>query len=67
MYKLLNPKGRYLSVYFGEKDPQFGGSGKYRQTSLGTVLYFSSEEEFRELFKANFKIEEFRLLAAGKM
>ncbi len=58
----LNPKGRYLSVCFSEKDPQFGGSGKYRETSLGTVLYFSSEAELRDLFEPHFHIEELRTI-----
>jgi SAM-dependent methyltransferase len=39
VYRLLNPRGKYLSVCFSEDDPQFGGSGKYRKTRLGTVLY----------------------------
>ena len=43
VYRILNPKGKYLSVCFSEKDAGFGGSGKYRKTRLGTVLYFSSE------------------------
>jgi SAM-dependent methyltransferase len=51
---LLNPKGHYLSVCFSERSPQFGGSGKYRETPLGTVLYFSSEIELSELFEPFF-------------
>jgi len=54
--KLLNPGGKYLSVCFSEKDPQFGGAGKYRETPLGTVLYFSSLEELRDLFTPSFRI-----------
>jgi len=34
-----------------EKDPQFGGAGKIRKTPLGTTLYFSSEDEIRDLFR----------------
>jgi hypothetical protein len=34
----------------------FGGSGKYRETSIGTRLYFSSEEELRFLFEPRFTI-----------
>lgn len=56
--RLLNPSGRYLSVCFNEKDPGFGGTGKYRKTRLGTVLYFSSLEELKGLFEPYFKIEE---------
>lgn len=62
VYRLLNPGGKYLSVCFSEKDPQFGGSGKYRETRLGTVLYFSSEEELRDLFGPYFHIEELKTM-----
>ena len=58
VYRILNARGKYLSVCFSEKDPQFGGSGKYRETPLGTILYFSSEDELRNLFKAYFNIKE---------
>jgi len=58
--KLLNPRGNYLSVCFHEKDLQFGGSGKYRKTKLGTLIYFSSEQELRELFEPCFKILELK-------
>ena len=67
--RILNPKGKYLSVCFSEKDvgfagpaapasimPASGGPGKCRKTSLDTVLYFSSEDELRELFEPYFKI-----------
>jgi len=54
--RILNPKGKYLSICFSEKDVGFGGSGKYRKTPLGSVLYFSCEDESRELFEAHFQI-----------
>ena len=57
--RLLNPEGLYLSVCFSEESSQFG-VGKYRKTPLDTVLYFSSEDEMRELFKPLFKIEELK-------
>jgi len=60
VYKILNPEARYLSVSFSEKDPAFGGQGKYRQTPLGTVLYFSSKEELEALFKPFFQIIEIK-------
>jgi 2-polyprenyl-3-methyl-5-hydroxy-6-metoxy-1,4-benzoquinol methylase len=63
--RLLKPGGKYLSVCFNEKDPQFGGSGKYRTTAIGTVLYFSSAEELQELFSPYFNILELRAITVG--
>lgn len=60
--KILNPGGKYLSVCFSEKDRQFGGLGKYRETALGTTLYFSSEKELRDLFVPFFQIEELKTI-----
>lgn len=56
--RLLRPGGRYLSLCFHDNDPQFSGTGKYRTTQIGTVLYFSSEEELRDLFSPYFTILE---------
>ncbi len=58
VYKLLKSGGTYLSVCFSEESQAFGGSGKYRTTPLDTVLYFSSENEIKELFQPLFEIEE---------
>jgi SAM-dependent methyltransferase len=64
---ILNPGATYLSVCFSEEDPQFGGTGKIRKTTIGTVLYFSSEKEIRELFFPYFAIQELRTIeVAGK-
>lgn len=60
--KILKARGKYLSVCFSVKDPHFGGSGKYREMQLGTVLYFSSEDELRALLEPYFKIEELKTI-----
>ncbi|HWR59922.1 MAG TPA: class I SAM-dependent methyltransferase [Thermodesulfovibrionales bacterium] len=60
VYRLLKPGGKYLSVCFSEASLQFGGKGKYRTTPLGTVLYFSSEDEMRSLFSPFVEIEELK-------
>ncbi|MCS7252980.1 MAG: class I SAM-dependent methyltransferase [Armatimonadota bacterium] len=57
---LLCSGGKYLSACFSETDAHFGGAGKYRATPLGTVLYFSSEEELRELFSRCFCVLELK-------
>lgn len=62
VYNLLGSKGRYFSVCFSEKDPQFGGSGKVRKTPINTVLYFSSEEELEDLFTPYFIIDELKTI-----
>jgi SAM-dependent methyltransferase len=58
VHRLLRPGARYLSVCFSEDDPGFGGQGKYRRTSLGTELYFSSPDEIERLFSSRFQILE---------
>ena len=58
--RILNPKGKYLSLCFSEKDAGFGGSGKYRKTPLGSILYFSCEDELTELFEAYFYVIDLR-------
>ena len=60
--KILNPGGKFLSLGFSEGNSQFAGSGKYRKTQLGTVLYFSSEEELHALFAHHFHIEELKTI-----
>ena len=59
----LRPGGRYLSLCFSEQDRQFGGKGKIRKTTIGTVLYFSSEAELRDLFSPRFKILDLRTIS----
>jgi SAM-dependent methyltransferase len=60
VHRLLMSEGRYLSVCFSEANTQFGGVGKYRKTPLGTVLYFSNEEEIEALFSRLFYIVELK-------
>ncbi|MHC4913504.1 MAG: class I SAM-dependent methyltransferase [Planctomycetota bacterium] len=60
VYRILNPKGKYLSLCFSEKDTGFEGSGKYRKTDVGSVIYFSSEDELRKLFETHFQIIDLR-------
>ena len=62
VFTLLNPGATYLSVCFSEEDPQFGGTGKVRRTPIGTVLYFSSESEIRELFAPYFILSELKTI-----
>lgn len=62
VYHSLKPAGTYFSVCFSADDPGFGGEGKYRKTPLGTILYFSSEEELGDLYESLFEIIELRTL-----
>jgi SAM-dependent methyltransferase len=67
VHKILKPEATYFSVCFSEKDSQFGGSGKYRKTRIGTTLYFSSESELRELVSPYFTIRELKTIeVSGK-
>jgi SAM-dependent methyltransferase len=60
--RILNPKGKYLSLCFSEKDTYFEGTGKFRETKIGSVLYFSSEDELKKLFTPYFQIIDLRTL-----
>ena len=67
VHALLNPGGKYLSVCFSEKDKGFERNGKYSRTSIGSTLYFSSEDELKELFFPCFDIIElYTTKIAGK-
>jgi 2-polyprenyl-3-methyl-5-hydroxy-6-metoxy-1,4-benzoquinol methylase len=60
---LLNPNGKYLSACFNEQSPEFGGAGKkYRESPLGTKLYYSSKSELKELFEPHFRIIEAKII-----
>jgi SAM-dependent methyltransferase len=65
VHRILRPGAPYLSVCFSEDDPQFGGTGKYRGTRIGTTLYFSSEAEIRELVSPYFTIRELKTIEVG--
>lgn len=60
--RLLKPGGTYLSVCFSEKDAAFGGQGKFRETPIGTTLYFSSEQEIHKLFSPYFNVQELKTI-----
>jgi len=62
VHRILNPGALYFSVCFSEDDPQFGGTGKYRTTRVGTTLYFSSESEVQELVSQYFRIHELKTI-----
>jgi cyclopropane fatty-acyl-phospholipid synthase-like methyltransferase len=64
---LLEKGGRYLSVCFNIKSPQFGGPGKrVRKTPYNTNLYFSSEDELKALFEPHFNILESKIIKVYK-
>ena len=60
--KLLSRSGKYFSVCFNIRDPNFGGKGEYRTTGIGTTLYFSTLEEVRDLLQRFFDIWEFKTI-----
>jgi SAM-dependent methyltransferase len=62
VHRLTRPHAVYLSVCFSEDDPQFGGVGKIRKTPIGTILYFSSEDEIRDLVSPHFCILSLKTL-----
>ena len=62
VHQLLGTKGRYFSVCFSEQDRAFGGVGKFRETRLGTKLYFSTEDEMRALFEPLFRIDDIKTI-----
>ncbi|MBR9691169.1 class I SAM-dependent methyltransferase [Candidatus Woesearchaeota archaeon] len=61
---LLDDGGKYLSVCFNEQSPEFGKAGeKYRIAgTTGNKLYYSSQEELKELFKPYFQIIETKII-----
>ncbi len=67
VFDLLSDNAMYLSVCFSEENDCFGGKGKFRKTPLGTTLYFSSEDEIKQLCSSLFEILELKTIdIAGK-
>ncbi len=66
--RVLRAGGTYVSVCFSDAEPTgFPGSGKYRETPLGTTLYLSSENEIRAVFEERFEIESMdTIIVPGK-
>jgi SAM-dependent methyltransferase len=60
--RLTSPHATYLSVCFSVDDSQFGGQGKTRKTPVGTILYFSSEDEIRDLVSPYFDIRSLKTI-----
>ncbi|MCD4759984.1 class I SAM-dependent methyltransferase [archaeon] len=73
--RILNKKGKYLSICFNNQNPDFGAKGKDlriipegAKMPAGTKLYYSSFDEMKELFESYFRIIEAKLITmvAGK-
>ncbi len=62
VFMLLEPDGTYFSVTFSVEDKHFGGKGKVRTTPIGTTLYFSSENEIRQLLSPYFYVRRLRTI-----
>jgi len=61
--ELLNKGGKYLSICFNEQSLMFGSPGKkYRESPSGTTLYYTSQNELRELFEPHFHIFEAKII-----
>lgn len=67
--KILKENGKYLSICFNNKNPDFGAKGKNlrivpegAKMPAGTRLYYSSFEEIEQLFEPHFHIIEAKLI-----
>lgn len=56
VHRLLRSGAKHLSVCFAEQNSSFGGVGKYRETPMGTTLYFSSEAEIEQIYSPKFRV-----------
>ena len=65
---LLNENGKYFSICFNERDPKFGGGKGLRfvpeasRAIVGGKMYFSSQEELKDLFGDHFNIIDSKIL-----
>ena len=61
---ILNDGGKYLSTCFNEQSPESGGAGKKQRIGArsGNKLYYSSQDELKELFKPYFRIIETKII-----
>ena len=62
LHNILSDTGLYMSLCFNENDTYFKGTGKVRNTDLGTRIYLSSEDELKQLWQPYFEIIDFRLI-----
>ncbi len=58
VHRILRAGAKHLSVCFAEQNTSFGGAGKYRETPMGTTLYFSSEDEIEQIYSPKFRVLE---------
>ncbi len=56
VHSLLCEDGFYFACCFSEDDSSFEGTGKIRQTSVGTTLFMSAKEELAKLYSPYFEI-----------
>lgn len=54
---LLHKGGKYMSLSFNERSPEWGG-GKIRKGITGATIYYSTMLELEKVFKSYFKIIE---------
>ena len=59
---LVNKNGRYLSVCFNDESQDTQGKKhKFSISPVGTKLYYTSQEQIKELFEQHFDVVELRL------
>jgi 2-polyprenyl-3-methyl-5-hydroxy-6-metoxy-1,4-benzoquinol methylase len=59
---LLQPKGSYLATCFNDESSEtVGDKHKFQISPVGTKLYYSSQQQLRELYQRHFHIIELKL------